>query len=147
MPELVAPHGSDHLKPLLLPEDERAEALKLAGSLRRVPLTSREVSDLLMLGMGAYTPLGGFMGDADWRGCCLDRKLDSGLFWPIPITLSAERDLAQSISIGEEVALCDAATGECLALMTVTERYGIDKQLECAQVYRTTDPAIRGWRR
>lgn len=144
MPELVAPHGSDHLKALLLPEDERAEALRLAESLRRVPLTSREVSDLLMLGMGAYTPLGGFMGEADWRGCCLDRKLDSGLFWPIPITLSAERDLAQSIRIGEEVALCDAATGECLALMTVTERYGIDKQLECAQVYRTTDPAHPG---
>ena len=140
MPELVAPHGSEHLKPLLLPEVERAEGLKLAETLRRVPLTSREVSDLLMLGMGAYTPLGGFMGEADWRGCCLDMRLECGLFWPIPITLSAERELAGSITIGEEVALCDGETGACLALLTVTERYGIDKDLECNQVYRTTDP-------
>jgi sulfate adenylyltransferase len=144
MPNLVAPHGSDHLKPLLLAEGERADAVRLAERLRRVPLTSREASDLLVLGMGAYTPLGGFMGEADWRGCCLDMKLECGLFWPIPITLSAQRDLAQSIRIGEEVALCDAATGECLALMTVTERYGIDKELECARVYRTTDPAHPG---
>ncbi len=144
MPELVTPHGSEHLKPLLLPQDERAEGLKLAETLRRVPMTSREVSDLLMLGMGAYTPLGGFMGEADWRSCCLDMRLDSGLFWPIPITLSAERELAESITIGEEVALCDGETGDCLALLTVTERYGIDKDLECTQVYRTTDPAHPG---
>jgi sulfate adenylyltransferase len=144
MTNLVAPHGSDHLKPLLLPEDERPEALKLAVGLKRVPLTSREVSDLLMLGMGAYTPLGGFMGEADWRGCCRDMKLDSGLFWPIPITLSASRDLAQSIKIGEEVALSDGTTGDVLALLTVTEKYGIDKELECAEVFRTTDPAHPG---
>ena len=144
MPDLVAPHGSEHLKPLLLPEEERPEGVKLAGTLRRVPLTSREVSDLLMLGMGAYTPLGGFMGEADWRGSCRDMRLDSGLFWPIPITLSAERELAQSIVIGEEVALCDGESGACLALLTVTEKYGIDKELECDQVYRTKDPAHPG---
>jgi len=147
VPDLVAPHGSDHLKPLLLPEEERAEAAKLAGSLKRVPLASREASDLLMLGMGAYTPLNGFMGEADWRGCCRDMKLDSGLFWPIPITLSAARDLAGSIAIGEEVALSDGETGEALALLTVTEKYEIDKDLECAQVYRTTDPAHPGVRK
>jgi len=144
MPELVAPHGSEHLKPLLLPEDERAEGLKLAETLKSAPLTSREVSDLLMLGMGAYTPLGGFMGEADWRGCCLEMRLDSGLFWPIPVTLSAGRELAEPIRIGEEVALRDGETGECLALLTVGEKYEIDKELECAQVYRTTDTAHPG---
>lgn len=144
MSDLVAPHGSNHLKPLLLPADERAQALKLAGSLRRVPLSSREVSDLLMLGMGAYTPLSGFMDEADWRGCCLDMKLDSGLFWPIPITVSVARELAEAISIGEEVALSDGHTGDCLALLTVTEKYEIDKELECAQVYRTSDPGHPG---
>jgi sulfate adenylyltransferase len=71
-------------------------------------------------------------------------KLEGGLFWPIPITLSAERELAQSIGIGEEVALCDGETGEDLALLTVAEIYEIDKALECAQVYRTADPAHPG---
>ncbi len=48
------------------------------------------------MAMGAYTPLDGFMGEDDWRGCCEDMKLSGGLFWPIPVTLSAEKELAVS---------------------------------------------------
>jgi len=128
----------------LLPENVRAEALKRAESLTRVSLTSREVSDLFMLGMGAYTPLTGFMGAADWRGTCRDMKLDSGLFWPIPITLSAKGDTAGGISTGDEVALTDGPAGGLLGTMTVTEKYTIDKKLECTEVYRTTDEAHPG---
>ena len=82
MPALIAPHGSATLRPLLLPEEERDEALKRARTLKRLPLSSREVSDLFMLAMGAYTPLAGFMGAADWRGACLEMRLENGLFWP-----------------------------------------------------------------
>ena len=87
MPQLVPPHGSETVKPLLLPETERAEERKRAEKLRKIPLDSRAVSDVFMLAMGAYTPLDGFMGHDDWRGSCLDMKLTSGVFWPIPITL------------------------------------------------------------
>ena len=106
-------------------------------------MSSREVSDLLMLGMGAYTPLKGFMGEADWRGCCLDMKTADGLFWPIPITLSCERDLASGIAVGEDVALLDY-TGTIFGTLEVTEKYTIDKACECAHVYRTTDVAHAG---
>jgi sulfate adenylyltransferase len=144
MAKLVPPHGSDNLVPLLLSEGARAEALGQAETLPRVPLTSREVSDLFMLGMGAYTPLDGFMGEADWRGVCRDMQLAGGLFWPIPITLSAERDTAGGIAIGEQIALADGESGTLLATMTVTEKYGIDKELECSEIYRTTDEAHPG---
>ena len=143
MSKLVAPHGNGRLNPLLAPEAERAEALKRAEGLRIVPLSSREVSDLLMLGMGAYTPLTGFMGEADWRGCCLDMKTADGLFWPIPITLSCESDLAAGIAVGEEVALVDEA-GAIFGTLEVEEKYAIDRELECSHVYRTTDTAHVG---
>ena len=91
MSKLVPPHGSDALIPLLAPEAEIAEELKRASTLRKVPMSSRETSDFIMLAMGAYTPLAGFMSKADWRGVCADMKLPGGLFWPIPITLSATR--------------------------------------------------------
>ena len=84
MTTLVPPHGSDSLKPLLLPEVERADEAARAAHLKQVPLSSREVSDLFMLGMGAYTPLDGFMGEADWRGCTEHMQLANGIFWPIP---------------------------------------------------------------
>ena len=141
MSTLIAPHGSAALKPLLLPAEERDEALKRARRLKRLPLSSREVSDLFMLAMGAYTPLTGFMGAADWRGACLDMRLKSGLFWPLPITLSCDEDFA--VAAGEEVALTDAG-GEILGILAVTERYAIDKALECREVYRTTDEAHPG---
>jgi sulfate adenylyltransferase len=97
-----------------------------------------------MLAMGAYTPLDGFMSEADWRGSCLDMKLENGIFWPIPITLSCDRELANSIHAEEEVALVDGESGEILAIMEVAEKYAPDKSLECEHVYRTTDMAHPG---
>ena len=141
MPTLIPPHGNATLKPLLLPEEERDEALKRARTLKRLTLSSREVSDLFMLAMGAYTPLAGFMGEADWRGACLDMRLEKGLFWPLPITLSCGEDAA--IAVGDEVTLTDAG-GEILGVLAVTETYAIDKALECREVYGTTDEAHPG---
>jgi sulfate adenylyltransferase len=142
--KLVSPHGGGGLKALLAPRSERAEQLRRAQGLTKVPMTSREVSDVLMMAMGAYTPLDGFMGKGNWRRVCLDMKLKSGVFWPIPITLSANKDLADRIHVEEEVALVDAESNEILAIMEVTEKYSPNKKTECEHVYRTTDPAHPG---
>jgi sulfate adenylyltransferase len=139
MSQLVPPHNSEQVKPLLLPEAERGEERKRAEKLRKIPLDSRAVSDVLMLAMGAYTPLEGFMGHDDWRGACAEMKLAGGVFWPIPITLSATKDLAGGIAADEEVALVDAESGEILAIMEVREKYAIDKTFEAEHVYRTAE--------
>jgi sulfate adenylyltransferase len=139
MPELVPPHGGGELNALLLPAAERPAEIARARDLLHVPMSSREVSDVLMLAMGAYTPLEGFMGEADWRGVCEDMKLSSGLFWPIPITLSCLPDLAEQIEQGSEVALVDGESGEVLALMRVEEIYTRDRKFECERVYGTVD--------
>jgi len=97
-----------------------------------------------MLAMGAYTPLTGFMGYDDWRTCCTDMMLTSGVFWPIPITLSCTKDLADSIAVEETVALVDQDSGEMMGLLEVTEKYSIDKAFECQHVFRTTDPKHPG---
>ena len=139
MSRLVPPHGSETLMPLLLPETERAESLKRFKTFKHVPMSSRETSDFLMFSMGAYTPLTGFMGHDDWRSCCTDMKLTNGLFWPIPITLSCSRDVADSIAIEDEVALVDAQSGEVMGALEVGEKYEIDKDFECHHVFRTAD--------
>jgi sulfate adenylyltransferase len=127
-----------------VPGSQRAEERARAAKLAKIPLDSRTVSDLFMLAMGAYTPLAGFMGHDDWRGSCLDMKLSGGVFWPIPITLSVNTDLADSIQPEQDVALVDADNGETLAVMAVHEKYKIDKSLEAEHVYRTTDPKHPG---
>jgi len=146
MSQLVPPHGSATLKPLLLEGAARDAEIAKAAGLKRVPLTSRETGDLIMMGIGGFTPLDGFMGFSDWQGVCDEMKLPSrnGLFWPIPITLSATAALAGEITLGEEVALWDEETGELMATMTVAEKYAIDKVHECEAVFRTTDQAHPG---
>ncbi|MGZ8197801.1 MAG: sulfate adenylyltransferase [Burkholderiales bacterium] len=139
MPGLVRPHGGGDLNPLLLTgtaldaERERAQALP------KLRVTSREKGDIVMLGIGGFTPLDGFMSQADWRGVCDSLRTANGLFWPIPITLSAESAAAEPIAVGSDVALVDPDSEEILATMDVRDKYAIDKAHECLTVFRTTD--------
>jgi len=139
MSKLVNPHGSADLKPLLLQGNELAAEKKRAESLKKINISSREAGDLIMMGIGGFTPLDGFMTHADWQGVCDGMKMTSGLFWPIPITVSTDQTSADELSEGDDIALYDPERDEILATMTVTEKYSVDKAHECMQVYKTTD--------
>ncbi|MDH5287239.1 MAG: sulfate adenylyltransferase [Betaproteobacteria bacterium] len=141
---LVDPHGGRDLRPLLLAGEALAAERARAARLPKLVVSSREKGDLVMLGIGGFTPLDGFMSHADWQGVCDGMKTAGGLFWPIPITLSADAAFAKSIGTGQEIALADPDDGQPLATMLVTEMYTIDKAHECATVFRTTDPAHPG---
>jgi sulfate adenylyltransferase len=143
---LVDPHGGGDLLPLLLEGDALVAERARAAGLPKVRVSSRERGDLIMLGIGGFTPLEGFMSHADWQGVCDGMKTASGLFWPIPITLSTDAVTAGGIRTGQEVALTDPDDGAVLASMRITEKYTIDKAHECATVFRTTDlehPGVR----
>ena len=139
MPGLVKPHGGGALKPLMLAGTALAEERKRAASLPRLRVSSREKGDLIMLGIGGFTPLEGFMTRADWEGVCDGFRMASGLFWPIPITLSSGEVLADGIKTGAEIALVDPDSDAVLATMRVSEKYRIDKAHECMSVFKTTE--------
>ena len=141
---LVNPHGGGELLPLLVQGKQLAAEKARAATLAKVRVSSRERGDIIMLGIGGFTPLEGFMTHADWQGVCDGMKMANGLFWPIPITLSADRATADAIRTGQDVALVDPDNGEILATMKVTEKYVIDKAHECATVFKTTDPEHPG---
>ena len=146
MDRLVWPHGGGELRPLLLEGDELAAARRSAEALSRLTISSRERGDLIMLGIGGFTPLDGFMTRADWEGVCDGCRTASGLFWPIPITLSVDSGRGGSIAVGDDIALVDPDDGSVLASMRVTEKFAIDKARECLSVFRTVDPAHPGVR-
>ena len=137
---LVAPHGGGSLRPLALTGEALVAETARARTLPAMRITSREKGDLIMLGIGGFTPLEGFMTRADWEGVCERYRTASGLFWPIPITLSSEKSLPG----GTEIALTDPDGGAALATMKVLESYQIDKKRECETVFRTSDPAHPG---
>jgi sulfate adenylyltransferase len=140
---LVEPHGGT-LRPRLLEDEALAAEVRRAATLPRLVVTSREKGDLVMLGIGGFSPLEGFMSRADWTGVCDRMQTADGVFWPIPITLSASRAFADSVRDGADIALADPDGGELLATMTIAERYTIDKPHECSSVFRTNDVAHPG---
>src|SRR6266566_8197199 len=79
MSKLVNPHGADELKPLLLQGAALAQETQRAQSLPKLRISSREAGDLVLLGIGGFTPLEGFMTRADWQGVCDGMKTASGL--------------------------------------------------------------------
>jgi sulfate adenylyltransferase len=133
--KLISPHGAAELKILLLEGKAKEAELKRAGTLPKVVMTTRETGDLIMLGIGGFTPLEGFMGYADWKGVCEHMKMTNGIFWPIPITLSVD----EKMTPGTEITLVSDETKEVMGTMKVTECYEIDKALECRHVFGTTD--------
>ena len=141
---LVTPHGGGELHPLLLQGKDRAAELARAAALPRLRVSSREKGDLIMLGIGGFTPLDGFMTHTDWQGVCDGMKTAAGLFWPIPITLSASAEHARDLAVGQDLALVDPDDDQVIATMRLTEKYTIDKAHECATVFRTTDPKHPG---
>ena len=140
---LIPPHGGE-LKPLLLEGAAREQEIQKAKSLPQVRLTSRETSDLIMLGMGAFSPLDGFMRQKDYQTVVTDMLMADGTLWPIPITLSVTKQQADTVAEGSEIALVDDESGELMGTMTVEEKYTYDKKHEAKHVFRTEDEAHPG---
>ena len=138
MTKLVLPHGGK-LKPLLLKGGQLKETIEKAKSLPEIRITTRERDDLIMMGIGAFSPLEGFMGKADWKGVCEDMKMVDGTFWPIPITLSVSKEIAKGLKEGQEVVLVDDENKELMGSMVIKEKYTIDKVYECKEVFKTDD--------
>lgn len=138
----IAPHGGE-LIVNHVSQEEQPRFFELAQSLPRIVIQSRQLADLEMLAVGAYSPLTGFLTRADYLEVVQNMHLSNGLPWSIPITLAVSEEQAASIEDGSQVALVDEG-GILQAVMTVQEKFPYDKQLEARQVYRTEDEAHPG---
>jgi len=127
------------LLPLLVSGDERDEAFSEAKTLPPVKLNSREVSDLIMLAIGAFSPLDGFMRNEDYQRVVKEMRLSNNLLWPIPVTLSVSEDEADKIKEGDRIALLNPGENEVMASMLVEEKYSCDKHREALKVFGTDD--------
>ena len=136
MSKLVAPHGGKGLVCALLEGAEKDAELQKAAGLKKVEISARAKGDLIMMGIGGFSPLTGFMTKADWKGVCESFQMADGTFWPVPITLDVSAADAGDISVGDEIAL--VKDGETYATMKVEEKYEMteaDKRFECEKVF------------
>jgi sulfate adenylyltransferase len=140
--ETITPHGGV-LVNRIAPEADRAALAERAASLPQLALDERQVSDLEMIAIGAFSPLEGFMTRADYERVVAEMRLASGLPWTIPVTLAVSAETAAALPVGGEIALTEPS-GRLLAVMRVDETFAYDKRREAELVYRTTDEAHPG---
>ena len=136
-PETIAAHGGV-LIDRIVPADRKQEFLAQADDLPRLTLDDRHFSDLVLIAIGAASPLIGFMGQADYETTVTDMRLANGLPWSVPITLSVSADEAAKLTEGQLVRL-DDASGRFVGVLELAEKYTYDKTKEAINVYRTEE--------
>ncbi|HLC41280.1 MAG TPA: sulfate adenylyltransferase [Methylomirabilota bacterium] len=134
---LIKPHGGRLVNRVLV-SDARDNAIARARSLKRIALNARTMSDLELIAGGAFSPLEGFMGQADYSTVLTEMRLANGLPWSLPITLAVGESDAESLKVGEEVALV-APWDELLGLLHLEEKFRLDKTEEARLVYGTEE--------
>lgn len=136
-PQAIAPHGGQLIN-RLASKVQVEEFLSKAEVLPRVLLSERSLSDLELIAIGGFSPLTGFMGQADYESVVKEMRLQNGLPWSIPITLSVTEAIADRLNIGNLVRL-DDPNGVFIGVLELSEKYTYDKLKEALHVYRTNE--------
>ncbi len=138
MAKLIPPHGGKGLTVCLLEGAALEAEKKKAAGLKKVTISPRVKGDLIMIGIGGFSPLTGFMTKADWKSVCDKFLLADGTFWPVPVTLDVTKAEADAVKAGDEIALFDPEGNEIMATMKVTEKWDMtdaDKKYECEKIF------------
>ncbi len=135
--DTIAPHGGTLVNRIPSPE-KKAEFLAQADSLPRVQLDQRATSDLVMIAIGGFSPISGFMNQKDYQGVVDEMHMASGAAWSVPVTLSVSKEVAAPLKEGSLIRL-DDPDGNFVGILELTEKYTYDKKREAKNVYRTEE--------
>ena len=128
---------------LLVPWKKSQELKKEAAELPSWDLTPRQICDLELLMNGGFHPLKGFLCEDDYGSVVDKMRLADGTLWPMPVTLDVSEGFAESVKLGDNIALRDQE-GVILAILNVTDRWRPDMSLEAMKVLGTDDLAHPG---
>jgi sulfate adenylyltransferase len=139
---LIEPHGGT-LRVLYLPTDKAAAYRRTAAEYPAWNLNQRQLCDLKLLLNGGFSPLTGFLGEADYAQVLERMRLADGTLWPIPVTLDVPRKFVDGLRPGQSIGLRDPE-GFLIAAMTVESIFEPDSRREAEAVFGTTDEAHPG---
>ncbi len=134
----ILPHGGSLVNRLATGE-ERERLLTEAQKLQSISINSWTISDLDLIGVGAFSPLTGFLNEEDYRSVVRNIRLADGTVWSIPITLSVSEEESERLVIGEKVALVGEQDGVIYGLLNVASIYKVDQKEEALNVFKTDD--------
>lgn len=109
---------------------------------KEIELDAISLSDLELIGIGAYSPITGFLTQADYESVVANTRLASGIVWSIPVTLPVTEEVAVGLTVGEQAKL--TYNGDVYGVIDVADIYTPDKKKEAVLVYGTDDLAHPG---
>ena len=142
MKNLINPHGGK-LVNSVCEGHVRDYLLERIPTMEKLPVSNRELSDLEMISIGAFSPLEGFMGKDDYLNVLKNNRLGNGCPWTIPITLATAKEDTRRFTLDKDIALCDN-DGNVMGVLYLEEKYEYDKEKEAEIVYGTTETAHPG---
>ncbi|MGG4344221.1 sulfate adenylyltransferase [Paenibacillus lautus] len=139
----ILPHGGT-LVQRVAQGAEREDLLKQVGTLHKIPVNAWSISDLDLIGVGAFSPLQGFLNEQDYKSVVSSMRLSDGTVWSIPVTLAVDEFTAAKLVVGEKAALVGEEDGVVYGVIDVESVYQVDQQVEAVQVFKTDDPEHPG---
>ena len=138
----IAPQGGE-LVNRIAEGAERENLLKEANGLSRIIISNWAISDLDLIGVGAFSPLTGFLNEDDYQSVVKNMRLANGLVWSIPVTLAVEKEKAEELEIGKRAALI-GEDGITYGIIAIESIYSVDQKTEAVHVFKTDDLAHPG---
>ncbi|MFF3924780.1 sulfate adenylyltransferase [Paenibacillus lactis] len=139
----ILPHGGTLVQRVVQGE-EREALLKQAGTFQAIRVNAWTISDLDLIGVGAFSPLQGFLNEQDYNAVVSSMRLFDGTVWSIPITLAVNEETAAKLEVGRKAALVGEEDGVIYGVIDVESIYQVDQKLEAVQVFKTDDPEHPG---
>ncbi len=139
----ILPHGGQLIQ-RIVKEEERDQLLAQAQQWKQIPINTWTISDLDLIGVGAFSPLEGFMEEADYHSVLENMRLSNGTVWSIPITLALDESITSTLQIGEQVALVGEQDGVIYGTLEVRSIYTVNQQQEAVKIFKTDDPEHPG---
>lgn len=140
--DLIKPHGGKLVNCFAIGDELKALQAE-AKSLKSIKITKKTECDLEMIGIGAFSPLNGFVSKKDYESIVENMRLANGLAWPIPIALQVKKDDYEIIKSEKKIVLIDELNEPC-AVLSISEIYQPDQMKEAQNVYKTTEDAHPG---
>jgi sulfate adenylyltransferase len=136
--DTIKPHGGKLINRIVA-GDERERLLQEASALTQLKVNKWTISDIDLIGVGAFSPLTGFLTEQDYNSVVESMRLADGTVWSIPITLSVANDFAEALNIGQQIALVGEDDDVVYALLNVESVYKVDQDNEAVKVFKTDD--------
>ncbi|MBW3113783.1 MULTISPECIES: sulfate adenylyltransferase [Bacillaceae] len=139
---MVSPHGGT-LVNRVAEGESRTKLLEKAESFFSITLDAWSLSDLVLISIGAFSPLNGFMKQKDYLQVLKEMRLSTGEIWSLPITLSVSQETKEKLSIGQVISL-KGEDDVTYGVMEIEEIYQYSKKAEALFVYKTADSSHPG---